>query len=259
MTRMLCALATLAGLAAAPADDPKLAGDWAGTLKVNDDVSLRLVFHVAKADDGAYTATWDSPDEGAKGLRVDSVALADRKATFVMKAAHAEFAGTLGDDGQSLDGTFTQAGKPFPLKLAPAGKPEPEAKPDEVWTGPIQVQGGIELTIALNLFKQPDGTFKATMDVPDQGAEGLKVDSVAIDGDTFTFAVKRIKGEFSGKLNEAKTEAKGGVDAARPRHAPDLVEGGEGRRAEEAEPGAEGSVPLPRGRRRVPEPVGQGG
>ena len=209
MTRMLCALATLAGLAAAPADDPKLAGDWAGTLKVNDDVSLRVVFHVAKADDGAYTATWDSPDQGAKGMKVDSVALDGRKAKLVLKAAGAEFAGTLGDDGKSLDGTFTQAGKPFPLKLAPAGKPDDAAKPDEVWSGPIEVAGGIELGITLNLFKQADGTLKATMDVPDQGAEGMKVDSVAIDGDSFAFEVKPIKGAFAGKLNKEKTEAKG--------------------------------------------------
>ena len=47
------------------------------------------------------------------------------------------------------------------------------------------------------------------MDSPDQGVAGLKVDTVSLGKETFSFELKLIKGEFSGKLNPAGTEAAG--------------------------------------------------
>jgi len=45
-----------------------ITGDWNGALKVQG-IQLRLVFHITKTDTG-YTATMDSPDQGAKGIPV---------------------------------------------------------------------------------------------------------------------------------------------------------------------------------------------
>eukprot|EP01035_Chromulina_nebulosa_P050250 gene50250-68313_t len=46
-------------------------GDWNGALKVQG-IQLRLVFHISKTDSG-FSATMDSPDQGAKGIPVTSV------------------------------------------------------------------------------------------------------------------------------------------------------------------------------------------
>ena len=210
MSRMFLTLAALLGLAAAPtlAADPKLEGDWEGSLKVTPEISLRLVYHIKKDGAGKYTATMDSPDQGAKGLKVDSVKYAKGEATLTSKDLMAEYVGKPSADGKSIDGTYTQAGKGFPLKLAPAVAVV-AAKPDMIWEGKLTANAGLEMRIVLNVFKAKDGKLTGTMDSPDQGVSGLKVDSVTITKDKLTFEVKLIKGEFSGELNDAKTEAKG--------------------------------------------------
>jgi uncharacterized protein len=211
MSRMFLTLAALIGLAIAPvaparAADPKLEGDWQGSLKVTDAISLRLVYHITKAADGSYSATMDSPDQGAKGLKVDSVKYMNGTATLTSKGIGAEYVGKPTADGKSIKGTFTQGGKGFPLDLTPAVA---LGKPDMIFEGTLKANAGIELRIVLNVFKQKDGTFTATMDSPDQGVAGLKVDSVSLSKDKLAFEVKLIKGEYSGKLNGAGTEAVG--------------------------------------------------
>lgn len=44
----------------------EITGEWNGVLSVQG-MKLRLVFHVTKTDAG-FTATMDSPDQGAKGI-----------------------------------------------------------------------------------------------------------------------------------------------------------------------------------------------
>ena len=47
-------------------DAPSPVGDWEGVLSMPEaGVELTVVFHVTQADDGAYAATLDSPDQGA--------------------------------------------------------------------------------------------------------------------------------------------------------------------------------------------------
>ena len=210
MTRMFLTLATLIGLATATATaaDPKLEGDWQGTLKITADLSLKLVYHIKKAADGTYTATMDSPDQGAKGLKVDSIKYENGTATLTSKQIGAEFVGKPKVDGKSIEGTFTQGGNGIPLTLTPAVAAA-AGKPDMIWEGKLKANAGIEMRLVLNLFKQKDGTYTATMDSPDQGVAGMKVDTVSLGKDKLTFEVKLIKGEFSGKLNDAGIEAEG--------------------------------------------------
>lgn len=213
MSRMFLIAAGLLGLALSPVAatgriaDPKLEGDWQGTLKINENVGLRLVYHIKKEANGKYTATLDSPDQGAKGLKVNSVTYADGTATLTSKGIAAEYVGKPAADGTSIKGTFTQDGKGLPLSLTPI--PAVAAKPDLIWEGKLKAGGGIEIRIVVNLFKEKDGTYTATMDSPDQSVMGLKVDTVSMDKDKLTFAIKLIKGEFSGKLNAAGTEVAG--------------------------------------------------
>ena len=44
---------------------------WEGKLSVGAGLSLRIVVHVGKTADGKLTAKMDSPDQGARGLKVD--------------------------------------------------------------------------------------------------------------------------------------------------------------------------------------------
>jgi pimeloyl-ACP methyl ester carboxylesterase len=92
-------------------------GSWQGRLNAGG-ASLRLRFHVAQDDDGALTATMDSPDQGATGLPLSGVKLDGRTLTLRLPgAAPGTYRGTLADDGQTLEGTWRQSGQTFPLDL----------------------------------------------------------------------------------------------------------------------------------------------
>lgn len=218
MMRKILTLAAFVGLAAsvAPnplqaADPPKLEGSWEGTMKVNDAVSLRMVYHVKKADDGKLTATFESPDQGPGAIGVDTVKLDKGEVTLGITRIMGEFVGKFSDDGKTIVGTFKQAGMTFPLTLAPSkAKPaEPLGKPDSIWEGKLKINGGIQLRIVLNIYKGKDGKLTATMDSPDQGSKGIPVSTVKLDDTSLEFSVKGIGGSYKGKLNDAKTEAEG--------------------------------------------------
>ena len=224
MTRMVPSLAALAlcfaSALAAPADaadPPRFDGDWEGPLKINDALTLKVVFHVTKGDDGKLSATMDSPDQGALGIKADQVALDKLSASLTVPSLQGKYKGTLSADSSTIDGTWTQVGRDLPLKLA-RFKPGAAAKPDQMWAGKLKIGGVIELRLVLNLFAKPGGGFTATLDSPDQGANGLKVDEVALGKDKLTFSVKLISGEFTGAIKPGGTRPRGsGSNWATPR------------------------------------------
>jgi pimeloyl-ACP methyl ester carboxylesterase len=89
-------------------------GSWNGTLQAGA-MKLRLVFHVENKN-GTYTATMDSPDQGAKGIPVTSVDAENDTITLKVAPIMMAYTGTL--SGDTIRGTFTQGGQSFPLILA---------------------------------------------------------------------------------------------------------------------------------------------
>ncbi len=75
------------------------------------------------------------------------------------------------------------------------------------WQGTIS-SGGIDLGVVVHLTGA-EGGWKATFDVPDQGAIGMPVDSVGIEGDSLVFALNALRASFRGKINAGQTEAVG--------------------------------------------------
>jgi len=100
----------LSSLALAQAEGP-----WLGTLEVPG-AKLRLVLNLQK-DGAGYKSTLDSIDQGAKGIPVDFTAVTDGNVSFDVEALKVNFKGKLSADGQTIAGTFTQAGNSFPLEL----------------------------------------------------------------------------------------------------------------------------------------------
>ena len=76
-----------------PTDPNDITGEWNGKLKVSG-MQLRLVFHVSKAEN-AYSATMDSPDQGAKNLPMSKVKFEDNTLTLEMASAGIEYVGKL--------------------------------------------------------------------------------------------------------------------------------------------------------------------
>lgn len=110
-------------------DGPNLAGSWVGTLDVG--VKLRLVFNVQAADDGGWTATLDSPDQGARGIPVSAVIIDAPSVRFEVSAIAGTYAGTMDAAANRMDGTWSQGGMSLPLALERGDKPEAPKRPQE--------------------------------------------------------------------------------------------------------------------------------
>ena len=90
-----------------------LIGSWNGKLKAGAN-ALTLVFHFEQAE-GYVACSFDSPDQGAKGLGVHKEYLSEDSVALKMPNIGATFRAKL--DNGKLTGTFSQMGMSFPLTL----------------------------------------------------------------------------------------------------------------------------------------------
>ena len=65
-------------------------GAWQGTIKAND-LELRLRLHVSKDEKGTLKATFDSIDQGVRGLPVNAISLKDSTLNFELEVASASY------------------------------------------------------------------------------------------------------------------------------------------------------------------------
>lgn len=99
---------------------PSVVGDWEGRLNAVG-ASLRIIFHIQEDADGTLSATLDSPDQGASGIRVDDVSFEDGVLRMEARAIGGSYVGTLQEDGALIDGSWTQGGQSFALDLRRTG------------------------------------------------------------------------------------------------------------------------------------------
>ena len=94
-----------------------LVGNWVGTLTAPPGIELQMIFRVTKPEGKPVAATLDVPDQAAKGIPVDAVALEGDQATLGVKAIAGEFKGKLSEDGTSLVGKWKQGSLALPFNL----------------------------------------------------------------------------------------------------------------------------------------------
>jgi len=77
------------------------------------------------------------------------------------------------------------------------------------YSGPIKTPGG-DLTIVFNIETADGGaTYIATCDSPDQGAFGIPVESVSLDGNDVTIMIPAVMGKYTGTLDDSGTKITG--------------------------------------------------
>ncbi len=91
-----------------------ITGQWNGLLTVPG-AKLRLVVHITKTATG-YTATMDSPDQGASGIPVATTTFESNKLSLAIPAGRITYDGELKDN--QIMGTFKQNGMEFPMNLS---------------------------------------------------------------------------------------------------------------------------------------------
>jgi pimeloyl-ACP methyl ester carboxylesterase len=124
---LIALMLSASALAAQQAPAPETI--WEGALKLNAGLELRIVLHVVDAGEGGLRATFDSPDQGAKGLKVDTVVVGPETLTFTMKALGVEFTGKRSADGNEAVGQFNQAGASLPLTLRKTDRASERRRP----------------------------------------------------------------------------------------------------------------------------------
>ena len=118
---------------AAQAPTRNIEGNWLGTLDVGG-TKLRLLVKVTKSASG-YTAKFDSLDQGATDLAIDSIALDGNKFTFAASPYTMSYEGTLNEAGDEITGTFKQGPGTIPLvfkrvtEMPKSGRPQDPKKP----------------------------------------------------------------------------------------------------------------------------------
>lgn len=108
-TIVICLLFGLSNIKA-----QNFSGDWYGTMEVQS-MQLEIVFHVADAEDG-YTATFDSPLQGAFGIPFTATSVDGNKLLLKADNMGASFDGILSDD--VITGVWKQSGSEFELVLS---------------------------------------------------------------------------------------------------------------------------------------------
>src|SRR5262249_6292651 len=89
---------------------------------------LRVAVHITADPDGQLKGTLDSLDQGARGIPITAIVVSGRGLTFTVPAVGGSFTGTLSDDGNTIDGSWTQ-GASLPLVLARGAPPPPPGAP----------------------------------------------------------------------------------------------------------------------------------
>jgi len=159
-----------------PTDPNDITGEWNGKLKVSG-MQLRLVFHISKAEN-AYSATMDSPDQGAKNLPMSKAKFENNTLTVEMASAGIEYVGKL--DSGKVTGTFKQGVQSFPMVLTRAAiakvemkRPQEPVKPYPYYSEDVtftNAKANITLAGTLTLPKKM-GKFPVVVMITGSGAQ----------------------------------------------------------------------------------------
>ena len=72
-----------------------------------------------------------------------------------------------------------------------------------IWQGILKIQG-TELRLVFHISEKEDGTLSATMDSPDQGANGLPTSEVVFRNDSLIIKANTLAGKYEGKIDKEK-------------------------------------------------------
>src|SRR5699024_6485769 len=93
-----------------------ITGDWYGALDVGV-AQLHLVLHIEQKDE-SYSATMDSPDQGAKGIPVSEITFQNDTLILNINNLQIKYIGKYQPKTHSFDGQFTQMGQRLPLQFS---------------------------------------------------------------------------------------------------------------------------------------------
>lgn len=103
-------------------------GNWKGAIELPG-TSLEIAIDLKK-DGGQWAGSLDIPAQGVKDMALADLKIEGAKASFKLPEVpgSASFSGSFDEKAERLEGTFSQAGQSFPMKLARASAAEKAAE-----------------------------------------------------------------------------------------------------------------------------------
>lgn len=98
------------------AQEKDLSGSWVGKLKLPNGIQLSIVFNLQKTGD-EYSATLDSPDQGAKGIPCGKINIENDSIRIDVPSIFGNYNGKINYDDKKITGYWNQAGSSFELNL----------------------------------------------------------------------------------------------------------------------------------------------
>ncbi len=111
-------------------DESSFEGDWSGKLSFSG-MELFIVFHIHRSADGAWNATMDSPDQGARGIPASVSAVRGDSIFVDVASAAGRYEGRMELDSLRIEGVWKQAGYEIPLVVHPANGEFERKRPQE--------------------------------------------------------------------------------------------------------------------------------
>jgi hypothetical protein len=222
---LFVALAYLAppSSAAAKPTSSDLVGKWEGAMEFGK-FKFKMVLRIAKTDEGRLAVTMDVPEQGAKGLPVSAILFNSPDVRIEIDQFQTAYNGKLSDDLNKMTGEFEEGpgGRPMPVTFVRSTKPD-EAEPEKIytfkpgesldirghWKTSIEAMPGMNLTIAWNIGRIPDGTYRAHMDVLEQGAREIPASSLTTSNKQVELKWDALQITFNGKLSDDANRLEG--------------------------------------------------
>jgi alpha-beta hydrolase superfamily lysophospholipase len=174
---IIIALLTSLTSSAQSIDKKSIAGSWLGKINAGA-MDLRIVFNLILVGNDSLTATLDSPDQGAKGIKIGPVVIDGDKIKISAPLLRGEYNGTLKND-TLFEGEWTQSGRTTPLNInklkttLTINRPQ-EPKPPYPYTSENVIfsneKFNIKLAGTLTIPAGP-GPFKAVILITGSGAQ----------------------------------------------------------------------------------------
>src|SRR5277367_3153031 len=185
------------------AEDP--VGVWVGELKIPG-ADLHVAVHLRRDGTGALTGTFDSLDQGVRGLPLGEVTASIDSLTFTVPSVRGTFTGTWQAGTKHWSGTWRQGQADLPLELARGEVPPAPTVVgptivglDGDWTGVLDINGA-QLRLALHVKTTSAEGTTARLDSIDQNALGIPVSAISREGPHVRLELKAIAATFDGTL-----------------------------------------------------------
>jgi uncharacterized protein len=154
-------------------------GSWMGTISFFGK-SYRVLFHLKQGPNNEIKGTMDSPDQGAKGVKLDDVMLIDDELIIDMPKYRAQYSGTYNKDSLCFNGSMEQGGFKIPLKLRKRltdeplfNRPQTPKPPFPYVTEEVTVQNKKDSLALAGTLSKPNGKgkFPAVIFITGSGAQ----------------------------------------------------------------------------------------